>query len=197
MVAVNVDRVKQIREQLTREVEGIRENRRLSVDGQRAEIAAAYTKSRRQLDEMKTAHSAGIKAERSRLEREVFGLTTPDPGAIIGFRDAIARAESIETEAGALKEIDIASRYGDTIMMKAIAAKAVRYGWDDVVHAFDEHVPGSHDKLNDLAALPTGIEANLELMAGFHLQAPKELGSMSSGSIERLAETDAHDLVSD
>lgn len=100
-----------------------------------------------------------------------------DPNTAISYRDAQARAASIDDEQTALRLLNRAELSGDTSLAKAVAARAIEAGWNVAINQYADSNPTSEAKFNEL----TEIESYGKGSAGF----AQILGTAMSYSVEK------------
>lgn len=125
-------------------LESIRADNRLTPAGKRQQIAAAYLRAFRTVNEVKAKLDADKAKKIGGLRKDLFGLNgTADAQQAISFRDAQARAAELglEDQEKALKLLDQAELSGDDIMVKALMQGSVELQWDQVANAYIDNHP--------------------------------------------------------
>ncbi|MFJ5693315.1 hypothetical protein ACIP9X_05615 [Arthrobacter sp. NPDC093125] len=169
----------------------IRNNKNLTPEGQRKQIAANYLQYKRQITALEAEDKAARASKADSLRRSLFGLSgSSDANATISYRDAQDRVSAIKDEAQALELLDRADLSNDEILTKAIVGKAAEAGWGNLVNNYTAKHPYYGSKLQELANLhnqETSIEGVMNHAMSYTLSAPAEIARHSEGMIESLA----------
>jgi hypothetical protein len=139
LVSDLIEKAEASRTSTKRRVEQIRQQRELTPEARRDQIAKEFTANREELGKLQGQLAERVSGERRQLERQLWKSPRADvdpTGA--SWRAALDRADAIDNfdEAGAL--LDRAERSGDDLLAKAIALRSVdrwpqvtkRYGRD-------------------------------------------------------------------
>src|SRR5688572_19697130 len=103
----------------------IRNNKNLTPEGQRKQIAANYLQYKRQITALEAEDKAARSSKADSLRRTLFGLSgSSDANATISYRDAQDRVAAIKDETQALELLDRADLSNDEILTKAIVGRA-------------------------------------------------------------------------
>jgi hypothetical protein len=201
-----MDKAGQIKEQLRRDVESIRNDPRFTDEAKRVQLARAYRDAKREMTKLRTAQADSAQQEREQLERRLFGidrfvnLSNPHESRAtlaVSYRDAQDRAARLDQD-GALGLIGRAVRSGDEILARVVLERAVEQNWIDVLNAYAERNPGSEpdlQRLVDLNALEaTGAarttsryarqSVTVELLHA--LDKPAEIAGLADDQIDQL-----------
>lgn len=173
-----------------RTVEYIRNNRNLTPEGQRKQIAANYLQYKKQIAALEAEDKAARASKADSLRRTLFGLSSSDANATISYRDAQDRVAAIKDEAQALELLDRADLSNDEILTKAIVGKAAEAGWGNLVNTYTAKHPYYGSKLQELAKIhqdETSIVGVMNHAMSYNLSAPAEIARHSEGMIETLA----------
>ncbi|RST13469.1 hypothetical protein [Streptomyces sp. WAC05950] len=178
---MNADDIRQALDTKTRQING---QRNLTPQAKRTMIARAFIEARNALDQLKADEVDRIHREREKHERKLFGTTgfNPDPNAVIARRDANDRAAKLETPVEAEHAMRRAEREGDSIMAKAIAARAADYsgdpGWSNVVRAYVADKPNEAATLQAMQDLPDTNDGvwRMRQAIEYSVSTPSELG---------------------
>ncbi|MFF1574128.1 hypothetical protein ACFVWR_15405 [Leifsonia sp. NPDC058292] len=145
-----------------RQLEQIRLNGELSAAGKQSAIAALWGRTAK----AQTAAQAELVAERtqkqSELQRKVYGLRpNATPAELTLYRSAVEQASTVTNPSEAIAQIKSAALSGDTILAKAMVAKAIEIAhsvpipgmaapWADVVNAYTETNPADEASVEAL-----------------------------------------------
>ncbi|WP_157900905.1 hypothetical protein [Mycobacterium terramassiliense] len=178
-----------IRSSLAREVDAIRSSPNYTDAGRRQELAKTLIAHRKQAAELRDSTTVDNDSTRAALMKKLFGIPADaDAGSTLAYRDAVDRAAQLrgpEKLEGALKR---ATAMGDTLLARAVAARAHELGIREVAEEYAE-TTGLSDDYDDLNAVPSSRLASIAL---FGLPAPQEvcgfLGGVSDSSLQRIAD---------
>lgn len=171
------------------DVERIRANTRLSDVGKMQAIAGSYAAYRDGLAAMQADKQANTQRRAGQLTRSAFGVPT-DPIQAMSYRDALARAEQIDSGQMAAWKLGEALETGDTLMAQAIARHGSQQGWNDVVNTYTAARPDVGTALGELSQIQTqqgDMQAKFFDAAYFSPQRPAELNKLDDYKIDELA----------
>jgi len=183
------------RQQYQRRVEEIRNDRRFTPEAKQQAIAKLYRDTNHQLGQLRDERDATLNTRRSALEAEMFGLpkyaSTSDT---LSYRDALDRASRAEDGAALAALYDTAAISNDTILAKAILAKAYGDGEVDVINRYLEDHSTLETKAQELWDIRYGDEAAGQTLQNtlndfaFQADKPTEIRALSDSLIEQVAE---------
>lgn len=186
-----------IRGKAIEELDRIRKDVTLSDDGRRRQLAKVTLATRQQLDDLKAKFNADREGNLDRAAKRLFGppvsYSSPEANAALkaSYRDAIARADAIQDRTEAERIFRLAGDTGDEVMMRALAATAVRRGWRDIVGAYGQTDPHWLQDLGELEELEAeanrGPTTKMAESMGFSFAAPSELHGVD---VDRAARDD-------
>jgi hypothetical protein len=187
----NADKAVEIKQQASRNIAAVRENKTLSAVGRRREIESIYNEAVSQLNLLRGRNRETKESRRRELESSLFGaLTAPSGADSINFRDADDRASRLETEREAASLMERALQTRDRVLASAIARQAVSREWVGVLNQWangDTWVEGRVSELlavrAELGETLTGVKAVAAGLATefvFQFSKPQEL-EMSEG----------------
>ncbi|MBP2581640.1 hypothetical protein J3A78_002118 [Streptomyces sp. PvR006] len=138
------------------QLDRIQRNRTYSDHAKKVLSAQAYKKVQAELETLRKAELDSVAQERTRLQRRMFGATSPlsDPNAVIARRDANDRAAKLNDAREAADALERAERDGDTVLAQAVASRAAEYGWGDVVGSYAASRPGFSSDVEEWNQLP-------------------------------------------
>ena len=168
---------------LRMQLDYIRNDRKLTADGKRQQIAGVYLQAKRQLDALKADEANKRASQINDLRRTLFGSPgTSDAQTAISYRDAQERVGvlGIEDQDKAAKLLDQAQLSGDEVMVKAIIQRALDLQWVDVANKYIETHPYYGEKLEQLWHLDSHSSEGIDTIsfinsAVFHVDRPGEL----------------------
>lgn len=173
-----------------RNADYIRNNKNLTPEGQRKQIAANYLQYKKQIAALEAEDKAARASKADSLRRTLFGLSSSDANATISYRDAQDRVAAIKDENQALELLDRADLGNDEILTKAIVGRAAEAGWGNLVNTYTAKHPYYGSKLQELASIhqqETSIEGVMNHALSYSLSTPAEIARHSEGMIENLA----------
>lgn len=184
-----------IREQLTAQAARINGQRNLTPQAKRTLLARAYLDAANSLEQLRQDETAGIEAERRKLERKLFGNDgfKLDPNAAVSRRDAADRAARINDAAEAAHLMQRAERDGDTTLAKAIASRAADMAgdpiWGEVVNRYVADKPSEAETLKAMQELPDTADPiyRMQQAMRYGITTPEGLGDVSHYQAEALA----------
>jgi hypothetical protein len=109
------------------------------------------------------------------LQRSLFGLPSPGTADVLVMRDSQDRASTLVSAEDAALKMQLANQSGDKFMAQAIAQVAVAKGWGDVVDSYASGNTYTRERLDELAAIPSGRRTELADAAVFRIRTPREL----------------------
>jgi hypothetical protein len=123
------ERIQEISAGLRRKVDRLREDADYTPACKQQRIAAAYLAARAEMTQVRTAHEYGVRTDRVRAEKALFGLSGQAGGSeVISYRDAMDRAGQIADPGEAMTALRRASASGDGQLAAAIARHARTQG---------------------------------------------------------------------
>lgn len=183
------------RQQYQRRVEEIRNDRRFTPEAKQQAIAKLYRDTNHQLGQLRDERDATLNSRRTALEAEMFGLpkyaSTSDT---LSYRDALDRASRAEDGKALAALYDTAAISNDTILAKAILAKAYGDGEVDVINRYLEDHTTLETKAQELWDIRYGDEAAGQTLQNtlndfaFQADKPTEIRALSDSLIEQVAE---------
>ncbi|PZE71778.1 hypothetical protein DEJ27_03100 [Curtobacterium sp. MCPF17_018] len=183
------------RQEYQRRVEEIRNDRRFTPEAKQQAIAKLYRDTNYQLGQLRDERDATLNSRRTALEAEMFGLpkyaSTSDT---LSYRDALDRASRAEDGAALAALYDTAAISNDTILAKAILAKAYGDGEVDVINRYLEDHSTLETKAQELWDIRYGDEAAGQTLQNtlndfaFQADKPTEIRALSDSLIEQVAE---------
>lgn len=114
---------------------------------------AARQDANAQITELQNRELALIAEARQKVERKLAGTIGSTPDAVIAFRDAQDRADSISDAREATRILERALITGDTSLANAVAQRALSQGWSDAASIYTDAHPEVADALEDRAAI--------------------------------------------
>lgn len=183
-------KVTDINKRLRSTLDDIRDNRSYSESGRRVEMAKATLAARQEAQALQTRFIAARNERRTALEKRLFGATAGSlPAELMVLWDSHDRARRLETEDAARDALRLAGQFGDTVMARAIAQRAIDKGWADVVDAYAESAGTvTRELLDELANIPDGKNTNAADKLAFRITPPPELGQIGDADLASLAE---------
>jgi hypothetical protein len=172
-----------------RRADTIRADNRLTPQGKQQAIAKLYTSTRATLDALGTTHDTGRATRRATLERNLFGLKA---GALstdtISYRDAMDRVSSVKDEADLAPILRTANLSGDTILGKAVLARAFELGEVGTINQYIEATPALEKDVVELWGLsaPDDFQSMFDDTM-FAVQKPTEIAALSDSAINGMA----------
>ncbi|TCK63610.1 hypothetical protein [Curtobacterium sp. PhB136] len=183
------------RQQYQRRVEEIRNDRRFTPDAKQQAIAKLYRDTNYQLGQLRDERDTTLTGRRTALEAEMFGLpkyaSTSDT---LSYRDALDRASRTEDGRALAALYETAAISNDTILAKAILAKAYGDGEVDVINRYLEDHSTLEAKAQELWDIRYGDEGAGQSLQNslndfaFQADKPTEIRALSDSMIEQVAE---------
>lgn len=183
------------RQQYQRRVEEIRNDRRFTPEAKQQAIAKLYRDTNHQLGQLRDERDATLNSRRTALEAEMFGLSKyASTSDTLSYRDALDRASRAEDGKALAALYDTAAISNDTILAKAILAKAYGDGEVDVINRYLEDHSTLETKAQELWDIRYGDEAAGQTLQNtlndfaFQADKPTEIRALSDSLIEQVAE---------
>ncbi|KQR34789.1 hypothetical protein [Curtobacterium sp. Leaf154] len=183
------------RQQYQRRVEEIRNDRRFTPEAKQQAIAKLYRDTNHQLGQLRDERDATLNSRRTALEAEMFGLPKyASTSETLSYRDALDRASRAEDGTALAALYDTAAISNDTILAKAILAKAYGDGEVDVINRYLEDHSTLETKAQELWDIRYGDEAAGQTLQNtlndfaFQADKPTEIRALSDSLIEQVAE---------
>ncbi|MFF1876031.1 hypothetical protein, partial [Kitasatospora herbaricolor] len=133
------------------QLDNIRSNANLSAQGRQDAIAKLWGRTAKALNALSDSLIGARKNQRSSLERQVFGLKLGAPTEdVVSYRDANERVSEINDAREADDLLSSAVLGSDTILAKALLARAFANGWVDIVNAYVAAYPNTEPAVDDL-----------------------------------------------
>lgn len=173
-----------IQEQWSRMMRDVGRDTKLSDEGKRAELDQEFAELKQELAELRAKEKALVRDKKESLERSLFGLASSDANKIIAYRDAQDRAARVKDKAAALEVYNSAQISNDDSLVKAILARAIKFGYRDIIDDYTRRKPVWREELNDLATLERfGGDSNkmLQTTLAYTVLRGMPTGSTSSG----------------
>ena len=194
------EKAQQIRAGAALQIEDIRNDKKLTAEAKRQEIARWYLHANASLSELKEKTAQAAASRTATLESSIFGFTSSDPSTAISHRDAQDRAASLDPadEANALNLLRRALTSGDTILAKAIVSTGIENDWADVVNNYSAFHPHLEAKVDELWTLKhdvpghesTDLKTQMLDAPAYSLPKPTELGGHSESTIRSILTTE-------
>jgi len=172
-----------------RRADAIRGDNRLTSEGKQQAIAKLYLDTRNTLTTLGDTYDTGRSTRRAHLERHLFGL---NPGAqstdTISYRDAMDRVSTVKDEDDLLPILRTANLSGDTILGKAVLARAFQLGEVGTINQYIEATPALEKdvvELWDLSA-PDNFQSMFDDTM-FAVQKPAEIAALSDTAVNDMA----------
>lgn len=157
-------------------------------DTLKALVAREYRNGAKVLAQFKAEHRAQELARVKQASVAIYGaddlLGDSDPVAHrASYRDAVDRADRVDTPQQAERLLRQAERSGDELLARAVAVKAFERNWADVTGAYSETRPEWAAAAENVAdtRVSVGMGANLV----FGMTKPDELRRMSDDQIDQ------------
>ena len=175
-----------------RRAAAIRADNRLSPQVKQQAMAKLYATTKPALEALGATHDTGRAERRATLERDLFGLK---PGALstdtISYRDAMDRVSSVKDEADLAPILRTANLSGDTILGKAVLARAFELGEVGTINQYIEATPDLEKDVVELWGLsaPNDFQSMFDDTM-FAIQKPTEIAALSDSAINGMASTE-------
>jgi hypothetical protein len=181
-------------QQLTR----IEASRAYSDQAKRIMAAKAYTAAQSAMNQLRDSTLQQLRSRRQDVRRRMYGHTdTSDAQTLMARRDAAQKAAELDNPRIAREELQEALAQGDSIMARAIAARADEWGWNDVLDTYAETRPDFRRLAEEFNTTPNPDDADWRFRHNFaHVVAPPNLlGQMQEHQIAALAGQDIEDAA--
>ncbi|MET3450100.1 hypothetical protein [Curtobacterium sp. 1544] len=182
------------RQAYQRRVEEIRNDRRFTPEAKQQAIAKLYRDTNHQLGKLRDERDGALGTRRATLEAEMFGLpkyaSTSDT---LSYRDALDRVSRAEDGAALTALYKTAALSNDSILTKAILAKAYNDGEVDVINRYLEDHTTLEAKAQELWDIRYGDEGAGQSLQNafndfvFQADKPNEIRALSDSMIEEAA----------
>ena len=156
----HLHKASEIRRAAEQRIAAIQSNKNLSDADKVKQIMEIRAWANEQIETQKRLHARTQTDARTRILRRIFGLgfatgvTEADKAAVrASYRDAVFKADSIESAEHAQLFSDRAAAIGDTLLAKAVALIAFERGWHDVLAAYMETHENARQSLVELQAI--------------------------------------------
>lgn len=189
--------VARLGEQAHLQYEQIRKDRTITEAHREKLLAAAYVRTRRELDQELEEMARYVTVADSKDASSVFGvegLRGDAASLTISRRDAGDRVAAITDQAELAAILKRATRTGDEVLARAVGERACQIQSVDVMQEFLDARPAldkAGERLWNAQKAESGWDFSLTLQLG-DLRAP-ELSRLDSGAIQRLAEDEITD----
>lgn len=195
-----------VRDTYERRIREIRDNRDLSDEGRRRQMAQAKVDADKRFKALRADEHTAREQRRDNAMRRLFGRTQNEN--TLEYRDALARADQIKNPADAASLLRVARLSGDDSLQRAVAMKALdgsrgtlggqSNAWADVVDDWassDEHRQEALHELSNIDAVGVNRQARLQqrLLDSVSKRAMKP-AELEGHNVEHLAyQADEHD----
>ena len=152
-----LEKAKTLRGAADEKIRSIQANKDLTREGKARQIAETRERANKEIVQLRESHQKEQAAQRDRLHRQVFGLsykaTVSESEKTLmqqNYRDALFRADTIQTPDAALRMLGRAQMVGDSLLMKAVAAVAYEQGWNSVLREYAATSEATAENLQEL-----------------------------------------------
>jgi hypothetical protein len=156
----HLHKASEIRRAAEQRIAAIQSNKTLVDADKVKQIMEIRAWANEQIETQKRLHARTQTDARTRILRRIFGLgfaagvTEADKAAVrASYRDAVFKADGIETPEQAQLFSERAAAIGDTLLSKAVALIAFERGWHDVLAAYMETHDSAQQSLAELYAI--------------------------------------------
>lgn len=156
----HLHKASEIRRAAEERIAAIQSNKKLSDADKVKQIMEIRAWANEQIETQKRLHASMQRDARTRILRRIFGLGfaagvgEADKAAVrASYRDAVFKADGIETPEQAQLFSDRATAIGDKLLSKAVALIAFERGWHDVLAAYMETHESARQSLAELYAV--------------------------------------------
>jgi hypothetical protein len=146
-------RAASLQDEWSRLIRNVGRDSRLTDEGKRVELDREFAAVKKELATLRDREKDLVRDQKESLERLLFGLNGSDPNKIIAYRDAQDRAARVKDKAAALEVYHSAQISNDDSLTKAILAKAVEYGYREIIDDYIRRHPTWGEELNDLVGI--------------------------------------------
>lgn len=163
------EKAERIRGEYNKAAAAIRANNDLSDEGQRRQLAEAWVKTKKELDQLAATERAELATRRADLEQRLFGAKslsgwTDTGGLAISARDASDRAAQLTSPEEAANLLTRAEQDGDELLARAVARQcmtasdaamtsAIAREWEQVAGTFIDARPSLMSTVQELAEI--------------------------------------------
>ncbi|WIB16670.1 hypothetical protein DEJ34_05955 [Curtobacterium sp. MCPF17_050] len=176
-------------------VEAIRNDNRFTTAAKQQAMAKLYRDTNYQLQQLGEERDAALNSKRAALEADMFGLpkyaSTSDT---LSYRDALDRVSRAEDAPALIALYETAALSNDTILSKAILAKAYNAGELDVVNRYLEDHTTQQDRAQELWDIRYGDDNPNQMFQEaiddwvFQADKPSEIRGLPNSALEEMAE---------
>jgi|GEM_PF-3791728 len=139
------NRVQAIRTKAESDIAAVRADVRLSVEGKREKVDRIRDTANRSIAGLHEQYEAAVQSDTLRARKRVFErYIAVDP---IAQRDAVERAQKVQTEEEALGLFAVAKRLRDESLMRELALVGITRQWVQLVNAYGDANPLYADDL--------------------------------------------------
>lgn len=193
------ERAQTIKNTLNTAVDKIRDDDRITAETKRQELAQHYLRAKTQLDGLLDEERTVTAKQRNELYRGVFGKREMGADGVIAYRDAQDRALRLGPNDGdhALALVVNARHSDDETLATAILTRALEFGWNDVVDAYNTNYPEQRERLEDLANIDRWTQQQEDggLFNGYgaiySITPPREVGgALNDAAVQKIASGD-------
>jgi hypothetical protein len=183
-------------QQLNSSVRNIKDDKRLTPEAKKTDLARAYVRARNDMEAVKAELAKQEAAHVDKLTRRVFGNSPTTGSDIIAARDADDRAARLENAEEAQRALARAEKNNDASLARAIALRAYEEartpfggsGWGEVLSGYSGSRPGVSEDVAELARITTS-SFQQDFMRGIqlHVMKPGELERYGDQQIDAIA----------
>jgi hypothetical protein len=156
----HLSKASEIRRAAEQRITAIQENAELTDADRVKQIMEIRAWANEQIETQKRFHARTQTDARTRVLKRIFGLAfatgvnEADKAAVrASYRDAVFKADTIETPEQAQLFMDRAAAIGDTLLSKAVALVAFERSWGDVLASYMETHENARQSLAELYAI--------------------------------------------
>jgi hypothetical protein len=156
----HLHKASEIRRAAEQRIVAIQSNKNLADADKVKQIMEIRAWANEQIETQKRLHARTQTDARTSILRRIFGLGFPtgvgeaDKAAVrASYRDAVFKADRIETSEQAQLFLDRATAIGDSLLARAVALIAFERGWHDVLAAYMETHESARQSLAELYAI--------------------------------------------
>jgi hypothetical protein len=156
----HLHKASEIRRAAEQRIVAIQSNKSLADADRVKQIMEIRAWANEQIETQKRLHARTQTDARTRILRRIFGLGFPtgvgeaDKAAVrASYRDAVFKADRIETAEQSQLFLDRATAIGDSLLARAVALIAFERGWHDVLAAYTETHESARQSLAELHAV--------------------------------------------
>lgn len=189
------DIAQETRDKYHRDIEAIRNDNRFTPLAKQQAIAKLYRNTNHQLQQLGEEKDSALNSRRTALEADMFGLPrTASTQDTLSYRDALDRVSRAEKTPELLALYETAALSNDTILTKAIMAKAYNDGEDEVVNRYMEDHVTQQERAQELWDLRWGDTNPDQLFQNtlddwvFQADKPTELRGLPDTVVSEMAE---------